>query len=374
MVRVVVRPRTLIAGVALMAFALSIPAPSLAASPRTVLRAPKPIAGLSARGGYLAYAVEVRPWTSANGFAGCAAVRRLTIATRYTLKITSCPPDRAPADDQYGARVASIGATVGYAALTEDESGNGLQVSFGWSVGVYPFTPAPIDHGGHVRSCGGTDLADLAAGGGFVAYSLLEWQYTGGGLPGECPINAQGERAVSGSVQIVSQPPARTVSAPAGARISAGGGRIAVQPYELPGPANGDPPAVSPTIELWDVVGDSQLATVMPSGRLLSFALGSSVLAVAIQSPSGTDHIVRYDAATGAKIGSSPLATPLTSRLAVRGNSIVYALGRRVMWENASTGGVHHVFTASAPPAHLTTSGSQAFWCEHGRIVRSIAL
>ena len=149
---------------------------------------------------------------------------------------------------------------------------------------------------------------------------------------------------------------------------------VALRPFVLPGPSNGAFPAVSSAVELWDVADDSLVATVTPPGKLLGFGLGNDVLAVTIVDPTGTQHLIRYDASTGTKIASTPLGSPTTNFPVVSGHTIAYSIGRRIMVQNATTGAIRTVYTAGVTPTELSTDGTHVYWVADGHVIRSIAL
>ncbi len=105
--------------------------------------------------------------------------------------------------------------------------------------------------------------------------------------------------------------------APAAAALATAGGRLAEQPYT----AGGDPAGV---IQIRDVAGGGLEATIQVHGTLNAMAMSQKVLAALTTTASG-NHLVRYDAATGARLGSTPVAASLDRHtLAICGPRILY--------------------------------------------------
>jgi hypothetical protein len=113
------------------------------------------------------------------------------------------------------------------------------------------------------------------------------------------------------------------------------------------------------------------VSSFTPAGSVRDVALSGSRVAVLVES-GGTTAIERYDAATGAFTGSTPVAAGATD-LDMSGTTVVYRLGRQIHALNAATGSDGVLRTSMGTPIGLSIEGRRVAWAVniggHGRIV-----
>jgi hypothetical protein len=171
-----------------------------------------------------------------------------------------------------------------------------------------------------INGCGsaGRMLGAMASNGGVVLYGVNDLI-----VPASCPPDGYCEPTVgggrirrihyaAGGVHVTTIP-----GAPAAATLATAGGRLAEQLYTPQG-------APSSTIELRDLATGALDSTITLNGTLDAMAMSQKRLAVLVTNASG-NHLIRYDPATGARLGSTPLPATLDrTTLSVYGPRILY--------------------------------------------------
>jgi len=129
---------------------------------------------------------------------------------------------------------------------------------------------------------------------------------------------------------------------------------------------SGDMLALAPTkgaasVDLRSVTTGKLGRTITLAGAATALALSTGVLAVATGST-----IVRFDPATGKKLGSTK-AGGAVEGIAASGATVVFATGKTIRMISAS-GRLSTLTTASAPPVGLSIEGTRVAWAEGKRI------
>jgi hypothetical protein len=176
-----------------------------------------------------------------------------------------------------------------------------------------------VDCGGQTCSEGGRMLGPLASGDGVVLYAVDDVV-----PPANCdPSVRECVPVVSGGrVRRVRYSPgggyATTIpGTQAAAALATAAGRLAEQVFT----PQGDP---APMIQIRDVVSGALEATVPVPGTLDTMAMSHDELALIVRSTGGND-LIRYDAATGLLLGSTPLGPTVDKHtLAINGRRILY--------------------------------------------------
>jgi hypothetical protein len=121
-------------------------------------------------------------------------------------------------------------------------------------------------------------------------------------------------------------------------------------------------------VEIRNATTGRLISEFAPPGIVKAVALTGSVAAVIDVLRDGTRQIERYDAATGALLGSTGnIAAGDT--LSAAGSTLVYAVGgAKVEAMNATTGAVRMLVVSPAPPIGLSVVGKRVAWAvnEHG--------
>jgi hypothetical protein len=268
----------------------------------------------------------------------CYRIHRGTLLQHQNVILTRCEPAPGPLDisAQVGPIVAS--ARTGSSPLHIAWAQHGESYGETWAS---VWVPAP--NRGRVRlanfdifcgsdGCGGGGqvglgrmLGAMASNDGVVLYGVNDMA-----TPATCPPNQDCGPVVTGGrirrihytgggVRVTTIP-----GAPAAARLATAGGRLAEQLYTPQG-------APAATIQVRDVATGALETTIALPGTLGAMAMSQTLLAVLVTDQSGS-HLVRYDPATGALLGSTPMPATLdTSTLAVYGHRILYQTGQG-MW------------------------------------------
>jgi hypothetical protein len=214
---------------------------------------------------------------------------------------------------------------------------------------------ASIPHGFDLQ---GTVVGRMAGDGGTLAYSTEEWQgvpraYLGGEL-----------WRVTGRAQTV------VPSAPGAVVLAVSSERIAI----VPG-TQGTPDTYDPTvsIELRDSVSGGLLRTITAGGNVRALAFWGTKIAALVETPLGAKMIERYDAGTGALLGSTWVSPGIAAELDMAGNRIVYRTGRAIRLMDAITGAKQLLLQPSFKPIGLSIEGRRVAWAvnrdDGGRIM-----
>jgi hypothetical protein len=175
-----------------------------------------------------------------------------------------------------------------------------------------------IECGAGPCDSGGDALGPLAGRDGVVLYTVLHYSLAPGcdtaSLGMEClrVKTVRIRRIVGGG-----KSPALVPGAPPAAQLVTAGGRLAEQVYDGMG-------VLGDTIEIRNAVTGSLAATITAPGTVHAMAMSDAELAVIVTNVGGR-HLVRYSAATGALLGSTPLPADVDpASLGICGQRIVF--------------------------------------------------
>lgn len=163
-------------------------------------------------------------------------------------------------------------------------------------------------------STGDKGLGPIAAGTGTILYTVVQFTEQGG-----CCCDISCLKVSGGHIRrlVAGQRPALVPSAPVAAELVTAGGRLAEETFAPSGDA-------SNVIEIRGAVTGSLDATISLPGTFHAMAMSQRELAVLITNASGP-QLVRYDASTGALLGSTPLPGRVDrTTLGISGKRIVF--------------------------------------------------
>lgn len=330
-----------------------------AATPRTVVYSRHPLVGMSASGGYLAWRSRV---LVDRGFESCTSVHRLRVSTGVVVSIRRCL-SAAAADA--GGVVRADGASVYWTQPQLQFDGSQFDPYSRNQVAEYPWQPRSLVRTSWERYCGGDELPAMAVGGGIVAFSRLHWDEVDSQLTCQTQSLAEGDvQATGGSVSVVAgsgRIPATIAGVPASAMLATNGVQLAAVPFNLPGPVDHNP-SLAASIELWNISSATLTSTLTPPGPIASIAMNRTVIVVVATDSQGVERIIRYDAVSGAKLGSTPIQCACVSSLSVGSSQIVYSVAKRIMALDTNTGTVRRLFTAAVAPSLVTIAAGHVFW------------
>ena len=362
------RCRLLVFAASLAASVALVPPAVGAAAPTRILVTQHPVVALSASSGYLAWRTRV---PLRRGIA-CTSVHRLQVGTERAVTIRPC--QRVPlCCEDHGGGVYADGQTVFWKQTMWEFSGGQFDPLVRNSVSEFPERPRVLQGTRFQHWCGGDQIAAAGAGGGSLAYSVLHYDEVDPGMDCQLSLPDGDIQATGGAIWVVSgqnRTPVVLAGAPPSDQVAAAGGLVATVPYSLPSPVD-HPPAVARVVEIWDVASATRLATISLPGRIVDIDFNGRVLAVIVQAQ-GRERIVRYDA-TGAKLGSTALATSSVRRISMGAAVIAYAVGHRIVEMSTTSGRTRTLWRATRTPRLVTVGSGHVYWVEHSRRIDSIA-
>jgi hypothetical protein len=191
----------------------------------------------------------------------------------------------------------------------------------------------------------------------------------------EQPSPTNGVFRVAGTTKITQLP----VIVPGATKLAVSGNRVAL----LPAPEQvavtqispGFPPPAPPAtaVEIRDETTGNIVAQFTPPGTVRALALSGSVAAVVDELGDGTRNIERYDAATGALIGTTSDVAADDS-LSLSGDTLVFSVGgNKIEAMDAQTGAQRLLAVSPGAPIGLSVVGKRVAWAvnvhDHGRVL-----
>jgi hypothetical protein len=191
----------------------------------------------------------------------------------------------------------------------------------------------------------------------------------------EQPSPSNGVFRVTGTTRITQLP----VAVPGADELAVSGNRIAL----LPAPEQlattqvspGFPPPAGPgtPVEIRDATTGSLEAQFTPPGTVRALALSGSVAAVVDELGDGTRYIERYDATTGALLGTTGNIA-VGDALSSSGQTLVYTVGAgKIEAMDLTTGALRVLAVSQAAPIGLSVVGKRVAWAVnvhgHGRVL-----
>ena len=224
----------------------------------------------------------------------------------------------------------------------------------------------------------GSYFGALAAGGSTLAFTTVEYECVD---PDTCSELASQPSRVGGVFRVVgTSRSAQVPDVPGSLELAASSGRVAILPApELISPTEiGDvasPRLAQPgaTVEIRNASTGDVISEFTPPGTVRALALAGPVAAVVDELPDGTRNIERYDATTGALLGTT-IGVAVGDTLAANGQTFVFAVGGGKIESMDAATGTQEVLTVSpTPPVGLSVSGKRVAWAVnahgHGRIL-----
>ncbi|HEY2310781.1 MAG TPA: hypothetical protein VGH46_06665 [Gaiellaceae bacterium] len=219
----------------------------------------------------------------------------------------------------------------------------------------------------------GSYFGALAAGSSTLAFTTVHYQCVD---PADCSELAAQPSGAGGAFRVIgTSRTAQVPNAPGSLDLAVSAGRIAllrapalISPTEISDVSS--PSLVRPaaTVEIRNVTTGALISAFTPPGTVKALALTGSVAAVIDDLGDGTTQIERYDATTGALLGSTgDIAAGNT--LAAGANTFVYSVGGgKIEAMDATTGAQRVLAVSPAAPIGLSIAGKRVAWAvnEHG--------
>jgi hypothetical protein len=192
----------------------------------------------------------------------------------------------------------------------------------------------------------------------------------------EQPSPSNGVFRVAGTIGITQLP----AIVPGATELAVAGNRIALLPApeqvaatQVTNPASPPPAEPGTPVEVRDATTGSLVAQFTPPGTVRALALSGSVAAVVDDLGDGTRQIERYDAATGALLGTAGQIA-VGDRLSTSGHRLVYAVGgRKIEAMDLTTGALRVLAVSPGAPIGLSVAGKRVAWAvnvhRHGRVL-----
>jgi hypothetical protein len=276
---------------------------SASATLRVFIRAPRPITAFAVDG-YGRATWEFTPHTQP----GCETVYGGVLLAGSSTRLTqSC----VPVLDFRGSEriVASVLPGLGLKTIWQSEGVGNEETD--WQLWTNTPDGRAVQLGswrlacgaGEDSACTGTALGPLAARDGTILYGIATFvQVSCGGSLCVKEVGGGVRRVIGGGT-----PPVLVPGAPAPVKLATACGRFAEQPYAGR--------QAAPIIQIRTATTGARLATIPITGTLDSIAMSCYVIATITNDASG-NHIIRYDARTGALL-SSTWAWPTLDRTSI---------------------------------------------------------
>jgi hypothetical protein len=225
----------------------------------------------------------------------------------------------------------------------------------------------------HTSRGAGLWLGGVAGDGSNLVYGVtsVDYEDEAGCLAGTAPCTMK--KAGGGVYRIAGRPQAPKLVAGTGAAtaVAVSGSTLAYVPTATIAKDGHPAGGADLPIELVDLDSGQPVASVQPQGTPIALALAQHVLATLERAPLGL-RLAWYAPATGAPIGSVPVAVDASPELGASDRLAVYHVGRSIRAVELDTGRVRTLATAAADPIGLSVEGSRVAWAEnpkgHGRI------
>lgn len=223
----------------------------------------------------------------------------------------------------------------------------------------------------------GSYFGALAAGSSTLAFSTAEYECVD---PDTCSELASQPSRVSGVFRIVGTSRFTQVpNAPGSLDLAVASRRVAlvrapqvISPTEIGDVSSPSFARPGATVEIRNATTGELVSQFTPPGTVHALALAGSVAAVVDELPDGTRNIERYDASTGALLGTT-VGVAAGNTLAASGNSLVFCVGGGKIESLDATTGTQRVLAVSQNPIGLSVAGKRVAWAVnahgHGRVL-----
>ena len=219
----------------------------------------------------------------------------------------------------------------------------------------------------------GSYFGALAAGSTTLAFTTVDYECVN---PNDCSELAAQPSRIDGAFRVIgTSKTAQVPNAPGSLELAVSAGRVALlsAPKLLSATEIADvssPSLVRPdaAVEIRNATTGNLISAFTPPGTVKTLALTGSVAAVIDHLGNGATQIERYNAKTGALLGTTGnIAAGDT--LSGAGNTFVYAVGGdKVEAMDATTGAQRILAVSPGPPIGLSVVGKRVAWAvnEHG--------
>lgn len=220
----------------------------------------------------------------------------------------------------------------------------------------------------------GSYFGALAAGGSTIAFASAAYDCAD---PNDCTELEAQPSPLAGVIRVVgtshlSQLPG---AVPGALELAVSGGRVAL----LPAPTQisvtqignvASPQLAQPgtTVEIRNATTGDVITRFTPPATVRALALAGSVAAVVDEQPDGSRNIERYDATTGALLGTT-VGVAVGNTLVGAGHTLVFSVGGgKIESMDASTGAQTVLAVSPGAPVGLSVAGRRVAWAvnEHG--------
>jgi len=228
----------------------------------------------------------------------------------------------------------------------------------------------------HTSKGAGLWLGGIAGSGETLAYAVtsVDYQDEAGCLAGT---DTCAMKISSGGVYRIEGWKPRLVYDRPAVALAASDDTIAVVPTASVTKTGRPVAAADLPIAVIDTKTGSEISSFSPQGIPLAIALSQTVLATIERTPIGT-RVAWYDPATGAALGSAPVAVSTAPELSASDKFIVFRVGRSIRTIEIATGRIRTIARAAATPVGLSLVGARLAWAENlksgGARVRAIYL
>ncbi len=275
-------------------------------------------------------------------------------------------------NDSLTPQIALAGSRV---AWTRNGGGNDFETAdFGREAGAKTKARIVFNSAADREERTGSYFGGLAAGSSTLAFTTVDYECVN---PADCSELAAHPSAIGGAFRVIgTSKTAQVPNAPGSLELAVSAGRIALLPApQLLSPTEiadvSSPSLVRPgaTVEIRNATTGDLISAFTPPGTVVALALSGSVAAVIDDLGDGTRQIERYDATTGAPLGSTGNIA-VGDTLAAGGNTFVYAVaGEKIEAMDATTGALRVLAVSPALPIGLSISGKRIAWAvnAHGR-------
>jgi hypothetical protein len=219
----------------------------------------------------------------------------------------------------------------------------------------------------------GSYFGALAAGSSTLAFSTVDYECVD---PADCSQLVAQPSGVGGVFRIVgTSHSAQVPDAPGSLELAVSAGRIAllsaperILPAQIDDVASPHLAQPGTTVEIRNATTGALVTQFTPPGTVQALALAGPVAAVVDELPDGSRNIERYDANTGALLGTT-VGVAAGDTLSANGHTFVFCVGGGKIESMDAATGAQQVLAISQNPIGLSLSGTRVAWAvnAHGR-------